>query len=147
VGEFSAGAAAGGGPVPGGGVIRALSGGVWEGADVERAIQQLVWAHAHAPEGARAVAMEYVVANCRAIRVGCVLAACAVGAGCWRGRMLAARALWTVDLRCQRVERGPGRAAADLRCDCVQRDAGHTVDLLQSLPVDVNVTLFNAMSS
>ena len=39
---------------------------------VETAIQQLLWAHAHAPEGARAVAMEYVVANCRAIRVGCV---------------------------------------------------------------------------
>jgi hypothetical protein len=41
---------------------------------VETAIQQLLWAHAHAPEGARAVAMEYVVANCRAIRVGCVRA-------------------------------------------------------------------------
>ena len=41
---------------------------------VETAIQQLVWAHAHAPEGARGVAMEYVVANCRAIRVGCVRA-------------------------------------------------------------------------
>ena len=41
---------------------------------METAIQQLVWAHAHAPEGARAVAMEYVVANCRAIRVGCVRA-------------------------------------------------------------------------
>ena len=39
---------------------------------VETAIQQLVWAHARAPEGARGVAMEYVVANCRAIRVGCV---------------------------------------------------------------------------
>jgi hypothetical protein len=38
---------------------------------VATAIQQLVWAHAHAPEGARAVAMEYVVANCRAIQVGC----------------------------------------------------------------------------
>jgi hypothetical protein len=37
---------------------------------VETAIQQLVWAHARAPEGARAVAMEYVVANCRAIQVG-----------------------------------------------------------------------------
>ena len=41
---------------------------------VETAIQQLLWAHAHAPEGARAVAMEYVVANCRAIRVSCVRA-------------------------------------------------------------------------
>jgi hypothetical protein len=49
---------------------------------VETAIQQLVWAHAHAPEGARAVAMEYVVTNCRAIRVGCVRAGRAVGAGC-----------------------------------------------------------------
>ena len=37
---------------------------------VQTAIPQLVWAHAHAPEGARAVAMEYVVANCRAIQVG-----------------------------------------------------------------------------
>ena len=39
---------------------------------VQTAIQQLVWAHAHAPEGARAVAMEYVVANCRAIQVDAV---------------------------------------------------------------------------
>jgi len=39
------------------------------GLTVQTAIQQLVWAHAHAPEGARAVAMEYVVANCRAIQV------------------------------------------------------------------------------
>ena len=36
---------------------------------METAVEQLVWAHAHAPEGARAVAMEYVVANCRAIQV------------------------------------------------------------------------------
>jgi hypothetical protein len=36
---------------------------------VETAIQQLVWAHARAPEGARAVAMEYVVTNGRAIQV------------------------------------------------------------------------------
>jgi hypothetical protein len=36
---------------------------------VETAIQQLVWAHAH-PERARAVAMEYVVANGRTIQVG-----------------------------------------------------------------------------
>ena len=36
---------------------------------VETAIPQLVWAHAHAPENARAVAMQYVVANCRAIQV------------------------------------------------------------------------------
>ena len=53
---------------------------------VETAIQQLVWAHAHAPEGARGVAMEYVVANCRAIRVGCVRAGCG-GAGAWSRRM------------------------------------------------------------
>ena len=48
---------------------------------VETAIQQLVWAHAHAPEGARAVVMEYVVAHCRAIRGGgvrrCLFGACA----------------------------------------------------------------------
>ena len=37
---------------------------------VETAVEQLVWAHAHAPEGVREVAMEYVVANCRAIQVG-----------------------------------------------------------------------------
>ena len=37
---------------------------------VQTAIPQLVWAHAHAPEGAREVAMEYVVANGRAIQVG-----------------------------------------------------------------------------
>jgi hypothetical protein len=37
---------------------------------VEMAIQHLVWAHAHAPEGAREVAMEYVVGNGRAIQVG-----------------------------------------------------------------------------
>ncbi len=37
---------------------------------VETAIQQLVRAHAHAPEGAREVAMEYVTANFRAIQVG-----------------------------------------------------------------------------
>ena len=36
---------------------------------MQTAIQQLVWAHAHAPEGARAVAMRFVVANCRAIQV------------------------------------------------------------------------------
>ena len=36
---------------------------------VETAIQQLVWTHARAPEGARAVAMEYVVVNVRAIQV------------------------------------------------------------------------------
>ncbi len=36
---------------------------------LETAVQQLVWAHAHAPEGARAVAMEFVVANCGAIQV------------------------------------------------------------------------------
>ena len=36
---------------------------------VQTAIPQLVWAHAHAPENARAVAMQYVVANCRAIQV------------------------------------------------------------------------------
>ena len=36
---------------------------------VETAIPQLAWAHAHAPENARAVAMQYVVANCRAIQV------------------------------------------------------------------------------
>ena len=53
---------------------------------VETAIQQLVWTHARAPEGARAVAMEYVVANCRAIRVGCVRARCG-GAGAWSRRM------------------------------------------------------------
>jgi hypothetical protein len=54
---------------------------------VETAIQQLVWAHAHAPEGARAVAMEYVVANCRAsIRVGCVRVG-GGGAGAWSRRM------------------------------------------------------------
>ena len=53
---------------------------------VETAIQQLLWAHAHAPEGARAVAMEYVVANCRAIRVGCVRAGCG-SAGAWSLRM------------------------------------------------------------
>ena len=29
-----------------------------------------VWAHAHGPEGARGVAMESVVANCRATQVG-----------------------------------------------------------------------------
>ena len=37
---------------------------------METAIPQLAWAHAHAPEGAREVAMEYVVANCVAIQVG-----------------------------------------------------------------------------
>ena len=35
---------------------------------METATEQLVWAHAHAPEGARAVAMEDVVANGRAIQ-------------------------------------------------------------------------------
>jgi hypothetical protein len=47
---------------------------------VETAVQQLVWAHAHAPEGARAVAMEYVVANCRAIQV--VVACLYLALGC-----------------------------------------------------------------
>ena len=37
---------------------------------VQTAVEQLVWAHAHAPEGARAVAMRFVVANCGAIQVG-----------------------------------------------------------------------------
>ena len=36
---------------------------------METAIQQLMWAHARAPEGALAVAMEYVVVNVRAIQV------------------------------------------------------------------------------
>jgi len=36
---------------------------------VETAIQQLLWAHAHAPEGARGVAMKFVVGNGRAIQV------------------------------------------------------------------------------
>jgi hypothetical protein len=36
---------------------------------VETAVQQLVWAHANPPEGARAVAMEFVVANYHAIQV------------------------------------------------------------------------------
>jgi len=57
---------------------------------VETVIPQLVWARGC--DGVR-------VANCRAIRVGCVRAGRAVGAGCWRRRMRAARALWTVDLR------------------------------------------------
>jgi hypothetical protein len=71
---------------------------------VETAIQQLVWAHAHAPEGARAVAMEYVVANCHAIRVGCVRAGHGVrGAGCcWRRGSWAACAVlvWCLRLVC-----------------------------------------------
>ena len=55
---------------------------------LETAVQQLVWAHAHAPEGARAVAMEYVVANCRAIQVcRCVLVEREV-LGCWSGGVL-----------------------------------------------------------
>ncbi len=37
---------------------------------METAIQQLMWAHAHAPEGAREVAMKYVGGNLRAIQVG-----------------------------------------------------------------------------
>ena len=51
---------------------------------VETAIQQLVWAHTHAPEGPRKVALEYVTTSGRAIQVGksdaCGLA-CG-GAGC-----------------------------------------------------------------
>ena len=55
---------------------------------VKTAVQQLLWAHAHAPEGARAVAMEYVVANCRAIQVcRCVLVEREV-VGCWSGGVL-----------------------------------------------------------
>ena len=55
---------------------------------VKTAVQQLLWAHAHAPEGARAVAMEYVVANCRAIQVcRCVLVEREV-LGCWSGGVL-----------------------------------------------------------
>ena len=58
---------------------------------VQTAIPQLVWAHAHAPEGARAVAMEYVVANCRAIQVGaCVWR---VGGGLLGWRVLLRRAV------------------------------------------------------
>ena len=50
---------------------------------VETAVEQLVWAHAHAPEGVREVAMEYVVANCRAIQVGRVrVGRCRVFATC-----------------------------------------------------------------
>ncbi len=37
---------------------------------VEMEIQQLVWVNAHAPEGAREVAMKYVGGNLRAIQVG-----------------------------------------------------------------------------
>ena len=43
------------------------------------------------------------------------------------------------------LERFPGRAAADLPCDCVQRDDGHMMALVQSLPVDPVVVLFAAM--
>jgi hypothetical protein len=45
------------------------------------------------------------------------------------------------------LERFPGRAAADLPCDCVQRDAGHTMTLVQALPGDAVVALFAAMSA
>ena len=39
------------------------------GLTADTAMEQLVWSHAHAPEGSRAVAMEFVVANCGAIQV------------------------------------------------------------------------------
>ena len=45
------------------------------------------------------------------------------------------------------LERTPGRAAADLPCDCAQRDAGHTMALMQGLPGDAVVALFAAMSA
>jgi hypothetical protein len=49
---------------------------------VETAVQQLVWAQ-NAPEGARAVAMEFVVANCRAIQV---VVACWLSVTTWIAR-------------------------------------------------------------
>jgi hypothetical protein len=56
------------------------------GLTVDTAVEQLVWAHAHAPEGARTVAMEYVVANCGPIQVSLprdkpVCLACMLDAG------------------------------------------------------------------
>jgi hypothetical protein len=39
------------------------------GLTADTAVEQLVWAHAHAPEGSRAVVMEFVVANCGATQV------------------------------------------------------------------------------
>jgi hypothetical protein len=53
----------------------------------------------------------------------------------------------SVAQRCRRGERRPRRAAADLRCDCVQRDAAHTVTLVQALPSDLFAALFAAMNS
>jgi hypothetical protein len=41
----------------------------WRALTVETAMLQLVWAHRHGPAGARAVALEYVTANCQDIQV------------------------------------------------------------------------------
>jgi hypothetical protein len=49
--------------------------------------------------------------------------------------------------RCRHAERWPRRAAADLRCDYVQINAAHSVALLQTLPGDVFVAFFTAVSS
>ncbi len=52
--------------------------------------------------------------------------------------------------RCRRWRRRESRCtAADsgLPCDRVQSDAGHTVALLQTLPADVFVAFFAAVSS
>ena len=141
---------------------------------VETEIQQLVWAHAHAPEGARAVAMEYVVANGREIQVGLkILCAdlqrrAAVPAWCFGSCTL--RIAILIPHSCMPGENSlptatiqggalwPGAAGvgsaglarcaeADLRCNCVQRDAGHTAALLQALPGDVFAARFTAMNS
>ena len=41
----------------------------WRSLTAETAIDALVWAHRRGPQGAREVAMKYLVANCRAIQV------------------------------------------------------------------------------
>ena len=138
---------------------------------LETAIQQLVWAHARAPEGARAVAMEYVVANCRAIQVGyksdvrmfsgvpgacthvCRFALCVAHPALVHRGHGRKKAVWSNSPRrlsvARRCRRGSRCAAADLGfpCDRVQSDAGHTVALLQTLPADVFVAFLAAVNS
>jgi len=98
----------------------------------QTAISQLVWAHARAPEGAREIAMKYVVANCGSIQVGCVWQECWERGSCLAGTGWRAAVL-------------PGVCSpASAGVIVIRGNAGHTMVLVAALPSDVAVKLFAA---
>ena len=130
--ERGAGAAAGGGPLPGRGPVQALSVGVWAGADGGDGDPAAgVGARACARGGAGggdAVRGGQLPRDPGRLRAGGVR-----GAGCW------------VKIVTEVAFAGAGLLRrADVRCGCAQRDAAHTMALLQALPSDVVVALFAA---